>query len=375
MTTTPESTLDLSIITVSWNVWPLLQDLLQSIEHFSRPSRDLDPSIRSFGNERYTVEVIIVDGASSDETTALLPKQFPWVRLIQNDENLGFTCGNNMGYRASRGRSIFFLNPDTKLVDSEQAIPQDVKPFRGRHRDNSGLGDMFVPPPEDEIAQSSAGNPLVQLYTILQNEPDLGVIGPQLRYGDGSWQNSRRRFPTRWTGFFESTWLGLAWSENPWTRRMHMLDESATEQHEVDWLNGSALFCRRSALESIRDTADPGPFDEQFFMYSEELDLCQRVNAAGWRIAYVPQVQIIHYEGRSSEQVVTRRHILFNTSKVRYYQKYFGTFWAMGLRTYLRLEYIIQIGIETLKLLLRHRPDLRRSRIYAYREILQHGFQ
>ncbi len=363
------TTIDLSIIIVSWNVWPLLQACLQSIVASTGapdqeavdvtvggPTLAAQPGLlpwRYYGpNQEYRLEVIVVDSASSDETVSALPAAFPWVRLLPSSSNLGFTRGNNWGYRESQGDFVFFLNPDTELLSPQAAALLD----------QAQASSAVV---------RQADDPLTLLRQTMADELALGMVGPQLRYGDQQWQNSRRRFPTHWTGFFESTWLGQLWPNNPWSRAMHMLDQPAEQRHEVDWLNGSALFCRRTALEAIRIAGDAGPFDEQFFMYSEELDLCQRMKLAGWHIAYLPQACILHYEGRSSEQVVTRRHILFNTSKIRYYQKYFGSSWATLLRAYLLFEYLIQIGIEGTKLLLGHKPALRRSRIQGYVAILR----
>jgi len=332
---------DLSVIIVTWNVWGLLQACLRSLEQLSRPRAE-STTVRHFGppTTPRTLEVIVVDNAGSDETAALLPTTFPWVRFIRSESNRGFTGGNNLGYQASSGDFIFFLNPDTELLP--------VAP---------------------------AADPLWQLYTVVAQDAQIGMAGPQLRYGDGSWQNSRRHFPTPLTGFWESTWLGQSWPDNPWARHMHMRDLPADQQHAVDWLNGSAMFCRRSALESVRMTGLSGPFDEGFFMYSEELDLGQRLRRAGWQIVYVPQALVLHYEGRSSEQVAARRHILFNRSKLYYYRKYFGAGWAATLRCYLLLEYRLQLLIEATKLLLRHKPELRRARIHAYRQVIQSGFQ
>ena len=118
-----------------------------------------------------------------------------------------------------------------------------------------------------------------------------------------------------------------------------------------------------------------GPFDEGFFMYSEESDLCLRIKTAGWRVLYVPQALVIHYEGRSSEQVVAARHIHFNTSKVRYYEKHFGHPWAERLRRYLLLEFRVQIWIERAKRLLGGKPELRSARIDAYRQVLDSGLR
>jgi GT2 family glycosyltransferase len=362
----PTITCDLSIIIVSWNVWPLLCACLQSIAAATHapattPTAQLHsestpgPWLRYGPNQAYTVEVIVVDSASTDETATALPIAFPWVRFLRGATNLGFTRGNNWGYRESHGKFVFFLNPDTELVAAIVDNPADANQRAG---DDGATSDV-----------------LTLLHRAMTDAPGLGMVGPQLRYGDGRWQNSRRRFPTRWTGFFESTWLGQAWPTNPWIRHMHMLDQPANLLHDVDWLNGAAMFCRRAALEALRSADDAGPFDEQFFMYSEELDLGQRLQQAGWRIAYLPQACILHYEGRSSEQVVARRHLLFQTSKIRYYRKYFGAPWAALLRSYLLLEYTLQIGWEAVKLLLRHKPPLRRARIQAYLTILRNGLR
>ncbi|MCB0189879.1 MAG: glycosyltransferase, partial [Caldilineaceae bacterium] len=237
--------IELSIIIVSWNVWPLLRDCLTSIEVLTdqcEPTGDDPALVRRWGAEgQWLMEVIVVDNASSDETMTALPLSFPWVRLIQSGENAGFTRGNNIGYRAGRGNYIFFLNPDTSLTAAARLARQAA----------------------DTMDRASV-DPLLFLHAVMAHDATLGMVGPQLRYGDGSWQNSRRRFPTRLTGFFESTWLSRLWPTNRWAEQMHMVDQPAKVQHAVDWLNGSAMFCRRAALAAICAEGDPGPFDEQF---------------------------------------------------------------------------------------------------------------
>jgi hypothetical protein len=106
-------------------------------------------------------------------------------------------------------------------------------------------------------------------------------------------------------------------------------------------------------------------------MYSEELDLCRRIKEAGWRIAYVPDAQVVHYEGRSSEQAVAARHIRFNTSKVRYFRKWHGRVAAGTLRAWLLSQYVWQIGLEAIKYALGHKRELRRQRIGVYRQVLR----
>ncbi len=362
---------DLSIVIVSWNVWPLLAQCLRSIERASTAVAD-HPSLRQFAilspspcalTSSASLEVIVVDNASRDNTPAHVATHFPWVRMIASERNLGFTGGNNRGYAASSGRIVYFLNPDTEMVQREGDSSGTEAPAPAHD------GSPVLP----DALPSLSPSPLLPLYTVLMADPSIGIAGPQLRYGDGAPQPSARRFPTPLTGFFESTWLGRAWPANPWARAMLMADQPHDGQGDADWLVGAALCCRRTALESVA-TAE-GPFDEGFFMYSEELDLCRRVQEAGWRVVYAPAALVIHHEGKSSEQVAPQRHIRFNTSKVRYWRKWFGPAWGEALRRYLLLEYHTQLWVERAKLRLGHKPELRRERIAAYRAVIASGLR
>lgn len=331
----PSDPVDLSVIIVSWNVWDLLRACLRSLEQASRP---LATFRRAFGPDTdhpATLEVLVVDNASGDATTTLLPAAFPWVRLIRSAHNLGFTGGSNVGYAASHGRFVYFLNPDTELVSTPQH-----------------------------------GDSLWTLYDAVARDPSVVLAGPQLRYADNSLQSSRRRFPDRLTLFLESTWLEQLWSDNPWTQRLHFADWPGDYRQDVDWVVGAAMLARRDALEAVKLPEYAGPFDEGYFMYSEELDLCRRLKDAGGRIIHVPDARVIHYEGRSSEQAVALRHIHFNRSKIRYAAKYFGPRWAAALRRYLLLEFRIQMALERAKWLVGHKRPLREQRIVAYREVL-----
>lgn len=342
LTTAPldPTPVDLSILIVSWNVWELLAACLRSIEQDSvLGSGPID--VRRFGPQGHaTMEVIVVDNAGQDATPDRVESRFPWVRVIRSARNLGFTGGNNLGYAAGRGHFIYFLNPDTELVRSELH-----------------------------------GDSLWELYQAVAEDETVGLAGPQLRYADNSLQSSRRRFPTRLTGFFESTWLGRLWPNNPWARHLHMAGWPTAFRQDVDWVVGAAMLARRSALEAVRQTEYTGPFDESYFMYSEELDLCRRLKAAGYRIVYVPEAWVIHHEGRSSEQVVAARHIRFNAGKVRYVEKSFGPAWAAALRRYLLLEFRLQLLLERAKWLLGHKRKLRAQRIAAYREVITSGLR
>lgn len=332
---------DLSIIIVHWNVIDLLIACLHSIERGS-VAEDAMPNRRRFGppDQPSTLEVIVVDNASSDDAVARVEMEFPWVNLVVSERNLGFTAGNNLGYAASDGRFVYFLNPDTEVVVNER-------------------GD----------------DSLWTLYSAICRDETVGMVGPRLRYANGMTQESTRRFPTPMTGFFESTWLGRLWPGNPWSRRMHMADWRVDFRHDVDWIVGAAMLARRAVLEDVRMGEYAGPFDEGFFMYSEELDLCRRIKLAGWRVVYVPEALIIHYEGQSSDQVVAARHIHFNTSKVRYYRKVFGDRWAEALRHYLLFEFRWQLWVERVKRLLGSQRELRSARIDAYKQVLASGLR
>ena len=344
---------DLSIIIVSWNVRELLRGCLRSI------SRDQRSGIRGQGQAApaltpdaclLTPEIIVIDNASSDGSAAMVLAEFPQVRLIANADNRGFTSGNNQGIAVAQGRYVFFLNPDTVVM----------------------------------------GDALATMVGTMEEHPDVGVVGPQLRYGDGSLQSSRRRFPTFGSALFESTPLAWHWPDNPWARRYRMEDQVAgirsqkaggrgqdevaadsldSTGEEVDWLVGAALLTRRIVLDQV------GVFDEGYFMYSEELDWCRRVKMAGWRVMYLMSAQIVHYEGKSSEQVVAARHIRFQTSKVRYFRKFHGRLAATALRAFLLAAFAVEWTLEADKWLLGSKRPLRRERMAAYAQLLASGLR
>ncbi|MGD1995539.1 MAG: glycosyltransferase family 2 protein [Anaerolineae bacterium] len=313
------------MVIVNWNVRDLLRECLDSIllngdptgrEERARASRDL----RS--------EVIVVDNGSTDGSADMVRVEFPRVHLIANAENPGFAAANNQGLAIAQGRYVLFLNPDTEVV----------------------------------------GGALARMVTFADAHPDVGMVGPQLLNPDGSVQSSRRRFPTLATAFFESTWL-QPYAPRRVLERYYVQGEPDDEVQDVDWLCGAAIMARREAIEQV------GPMDEGFFMYSEELDWCRRFREAGWRVVYLPTAKIIHYGGKSSEQVVPARHIHFQTSKVRYFRKFHGPLASEILRWFLLGNYVWQLGLEGSKWLLGHKRPLRARRIAAYWQLLRSGLR
>ncbi|MFN2137179.1 MAG: glycosyltransferase family 2 protein [Candidatus Promineifilaceae bacterium] len=304
---------DLSIIIVSWNVRDLLRSCLASV---------------AARHGSLSVEVLVVDSASEDGTAEMVREEFPWVKLIAAQENLGFPRGNNIGIAGSSGRNILLLNPDTVVL--EGALPALVR--------------------------------------YLDQNQDVGAIGPQLLYPDGSVQSSRRRFPTLWTGLLESTWLE-SFAPHGVLRRYYALDLPDNERSDVDWVTGACLMVPLSVIKTV------GVLDEGYFMYSEELDWCRRIRDAGWRTVYLPEAQVIHYVGQSSEQAVTARHLNFQRAKLRYFRKHHGRAAAAALRYYLMAHYAWQMGLEGAKALLGHKRAVRQERMRSYWTVLRSGLR
>jgi GT2 family glycosyltransferase len=318
--------MDLSIIIVSWNVCDLLRRCLNSLPQGAHsPQNGASPALAP----RLQTEIIVVDNGSTDGSPRMVRTEFPDVRLIANEANRGFSAANNQGLALSQGRYRLLLNPDTEVV----------------------------------------GDALATMVRHMDQHPQVGVLGPQLRYPDGSLQSSRRRFPTLATALVESTIIQERWTDNRVLRRYYVADTSDHAVQPVDWLVGACLLIRRQVYEQI------GGLDEGFFMYSEELDWCRRIKAAGWEVVYLPTAAVVHHEGKSSEQVVPARHIHFQSSKVRYFHKHHGSFQAEALRWFLLSTYVYQWVREGVKWLVGHKRALRAERLRAYRQVLQSGLR
>lgn len=281
---------------------------------------------RCLASIRFDAEIIVVDNASSDGSADMVRAEFPHVRLVANAANRGFGGGSNDGLAAARGRYVLLLNPDTEIV----------------------------------------GDALATLIHYADAHPRAGVLGPQLLNPDGSVQSSRRRFPTLITALFESTWL-QSLAPRGVLEHYYALDLPDNQPVQVDWVTGAAMMARREAIEQA------GGFDERFFMYSEEMDWCKRIQGAGWDIVYLPPAQVIHHEGKSSEQVIPQRHIYFQTSKVRYFRKHHGALSAEFLRACLLTMYAWQLALEVAKWGLGSKRAMRRERVSAYWQVLRSG--
>ena len=303
---------DLSIIIVSWNVRELLQNCLHSI----------------LAETNLTMQIIVVDSASTDGSAAMVAENFPQVELVACQENVGFPGGNNLGLERANGRYILLLNPDTVVH----------------------------------------GDALAKMVSYLEENPKVGVVGPQLLNEDGSVQSSRRRFPTMRTAFFESTWL-QPYAPQALLDDYFVRDVADEETAVVEWLMGACLMIRQEIVAQV------GGLDEKYFMYSEELDYCRRIHEAGWQVVYYPQAKVTHLSGKSSEQAVTQRHINFNRAKLRYFRKYHGRLAAGMLRLFLLKSYGWQLVLEAIKGAVGHKRPLRWQRVKAYWMVLRSGLR
>ena len=316
---------DLSIVIVSWNVRDLLRQCLRSV--LGHADVSASPGPVALGDHK--AEVFVVDNASHDGSAEMVRNEFPMVTLLAEQRNLGFTAGNNVALRRCTGRYYLLLNPDTVVGDDAITAMVDYMDAHG----------------------------------------DVGVVGPRLLYGDGRPQPSRRRFPRLRHALFESTLLEQWLPDNRWARHYRMADQPDDIVQDVDWVTGACMMVRAAAVEQV------GLLDEGFFMYSEELDWCRRIADAGWRVVYLPEPTVVHFEGRSSGQVSAKRNIYFESSKVRYFCRHEGRARAEILRIFLLVGYVFRMAEEGTKYVLGHRRALRRDRLQAYWRVLRSGLK
>ena len=250
-----------SIIVPTWNTCDLLAACLSSI---ARETTGLD------------VETIVVDNGSVDGTADLLRTEFPSVHAITNTRNLGFGRAANQGAAASTTPHLLFLNTDTQLTaDSIHA-----------------------------------------LIRVLDAQPRAGIVGAQLRNADGTFQSSYAPFPSYWREFLILSGLGRS------LRGKHYPSCGPDDQmgpQVVDWVSGACLLVRRTAFEAVNG------FDESFFMYAEEVDLCYRMRSAGWQVWYQPAARVVHLGGASSVGQPTEREAQLYRGRVHFFRKHYGT--------------------------------------------------
>jgi N-acetylglucosaminyl-diphospho-decaprenol L-rhamnosyltransferase len=218
--------------------------------------------------QNISFEVIIVDNSQKDSGMASLRQSYTQVRYILNSTNTGFAKANNQAVQSAQGEFLLFLNPDTILTD--QAIEK--------------------------------------MQEHLRSNPDIGALGPKVLNTDGSLQYSCRRFPTLLTGLFNRYSLLSRWfPDNPYSVRYMMKDFSHDEIREVDWLSGCCLMVPRVIFDQA------GGFDEHYFLFNEDVDLCRAIHQNGFKVKYFPFAEITHHISTSNSKVpvdiIIKRHL------------------------------------------------------------------
>ncbi|MEY4938638.1 MAG: hypothetical protein RIQ93_373 [Verrucomicrobiota bacterium] len=205
-----------------------------------------------------SVEVIVVDNSPGDGAGEIARRDFPWVDYVAAPANLGFGRANNLGYARTRGEFVLFLNPDT-------------------------------------ISNAAA---LEHCLARLRNDDRVGLISPRLELADGSMDLAcRRSIPTLWDGFCRATGLAAAFPRAALFAGYNLTHLPVGGTYEVGAINGAFLLAPRRALAAV--APDGAVFDERFFMYGDDLDLCIRLRRAGWKIVYDGAVRITHLKGMS----------------------------------------------------------------------------
>lgn len=255
-----ERAVDISVIIVSWNVLHHLKDCLASLQN----------------QHHISYEVHVVDNASSDGTAGHIEQQYPWVRLIASKRNLGFAGANNLALHHAIGRHVLFLNPDTVLE----------------------------------------GDTLAQTVRYLDSHSDVGVLGAKMLHKDGSIQRSVRRFPTLLSQLLVLLKLHVFFPSIPSLRAYYAMDFSYENDADVDQVMGAFFACPAAFLQAV------GGWDERFFLWFEEVDLCRRARDAGWKVRYTPLVRCTHLGGESFAQLFSvEQQVLFVRSMLRYFWK------------------------------------------------------
>jgi GT2 family glycosyltransferase len=267
MTDPGKGTPELSVIIVNYNDRTHLPACLSSLEK---------------ALSGLSAEVVLIDNQSEDGSLELVRSSFPWVRLIENERNVGYPRANNIGFRQSRGEYVLFLNTDTVM-------------------------------PADAPASLLAG---------IKARPQIAGVGPALIHEDGSFQVS---FGNRRSFFSE---LCQKLILNPYYKRAL---QRSRKPRAAGWLSGACLLARRAAVEAA------GLFDEAFFFYFEDIDLCRRISDRGYELVFLPAVHVFHVGGATTSTRPWPSRLEYRRSQLRFYKKHNSRFSLALIRLYLKL--------------------------------------
>jgi GT2 family glycosyltransferase len=254
-----------SVIIVNYNVKYFIEVCLHSVLRAAKA---------------ISAEVIVVDNNSTDGSIQLIKNKFPEVILIENKENLGFGKANNQGVAIAKGEYILFLNPDTVM-------------------------------PEDFLAKTTG---------YLDTHSEAGSIGPKLLDGKGQFApDGKKSFPSLSVAIFKTTGINKIFSKSPYFNKYYAVHIGENETAAVDVLSGCCMMVRKSVIDKIG-----GAFDEDYFMYCEDVDLSYRIQKAGYKNIYYPEATLIHYKGESTRKATLSYVRIFNEALVTFVKKHYS---------------------------------------------------
>ena len=232
----------------------------------------------------FPLELVVVDNASTDGSADAVRARDPGALVIVNGDNVGFARACNQGWRAARAPHVLFLNPDAEVT------PGAVE----------------------------------TLASLLESRPAVGAAGPRTRGSDGTIQVSTGPDLTPLAELRQRRLvLGVARRE---ARALAEAEALHAREHEPAWVSGSCLVARRTALEAV------GGFDERFFLYEEDADLCRRLREAGWRVVFTPEAEVKHHLGLSMSKAPRRARLEYHRSHRLYYREHNGPLSRVALR-------------------------------------------
>jgi len=256
--------MQLSVIIVNYDVKYFLEQCLCSVQK---------------AIQQIEAEILVVDNASSDGSFEYLAPAFPTVIFINNRENTGYARANNQGLRLASGKYILFLNPDT-----------------------------IIP-----------GNCLKSCISLMESDPLSGALGIRMLDGSGQYlPESKRGFPSLRVSFFKLSGLTALFPRSRWFAAYYLGHLSEKQDQECDVLAGAFYFASKAVLE------ETGGFDEQFFMYGEDIDLSYRIRQAGKKLHYLANPPIIHFKGESTKKASLQYLRLFYKAMGQFVRKHYS---------------------------------------------------
>ena len=279
--------MDISVVIVAWNAMHYLELCLKSLAD-APPQRSM--------------EIFVVDNASEDGPAEMVRAQFPDVKLIRSEENLGFSKGNNVAIRQCQGRYIALVNPDV----------------------------IVFPGCLDALAD------------FLDQNPRVGDVGPRVLNPDLTLQSTCRNFPTLWNNFCMATGLASAFKKSRFFAGEHMLYFAHDRALAVDVIVGCFSMIRRETFDEV------GLLDEDLFMYGDDVDWCRRAWNAGWQVMFFPGARAIHDRGKTTAPYPVRFALAQQKSIFHYWRKHHGFFGLLAIMSLLLCRHVTRYAFALL---------------------------